>query len=638
MDWVQVGKKDELVSAARNRSLSLPTGSVQTLALHAVAEEIGPAALVVRVPEGLDAASLVPLLIADQCGEDALRETSAALIGSGPTAAFHALQRRLERRYLLVDSLDRLRHRSAGWDLSAIHADAFDSLYEWLRGQASGTTGTGTEGADVTARCDPHLDTSLLWKRVSQDPDRFALAVSRSLLRGSIDSARGWNEEELIADLWDDMPSAHRRLVALLAVHGRPVLRSLFERLGLVAAEVIARAHDLALVEIRSGWISVPKPWYSDFSGFEARELHRTLADAFAGLAIAMPEHANGICVLEAHRHYAAVPDAKRALSFASHGASALLEAAVRQSKSGHWSEAGDIYGAYLELDRREPTIRDETHKVRARAYATHYLHFNRERGGQEPVTDTLQGYRSALRDWPENALFWHRLVQVSFEAEEEGPAMAALREAQTRVPAHPERERTLVVRTVDRLLSTKRLLAAVFVWGDHEPVADADRLVKDQLIDDLAKGTRIRRLWADGIPAITLDTPVEVQASRAVTGEWVCEVGGHRRVGHSLCSAVRSAVLAAALNDLADRWRRDTGGMSIAAQRIKHAAWQQILAMGSDVVPELLRRAEKAPDHWHAAFTALTGENPIPAGAKITVSQACAAWVEWGRARGLIE
>lgn len=86
----------------------------------------------------------------------------------------------------------------------------------------------------------------------------------------------------------------------------------------------------------------------------------------------------------------------------------------------------------------------------------------------------------------------------------------------------------------------------------------------------------------------------------------------------------------------LATRWRRETGGLSVVSARYEHPAMQQILAMGREVVPEILRRIEREPDHWHPALAMLTGESPFAPGEKVTVSQACARWVAWGRAHGL--
>ena len=98
--------------------------------------------------------------------------------------------------------------------------------------------------------------------------------------------------------------------------------------------------------------------------------------------------------------------------------------------------------------------------------------------------------------------------------------------------------------------------------------------------------------------------------------------------------SGTRAAELALIFDALATRWQRETGGMSLISARHKHPAWQQILSLGPEVVPEILRRIEHQPDHWHAALVKLTGENPIPVGEKVTATQVCAMWISWGKER----
>jgi hypothetical protein len=98
--------------------------------------------------------------------------------------------------------------------------------------------------------------------------------------------------------------------------------------------------------------------------------------------------------------------------------------------------------------------------------------------------------------------------------------------------------------------------------------------------------------------------------------------------------AGARAAELALIFDALATRWQRETGGMSLISARHKHPAWEQILSLGPEVVPEILRRMEHQPDHWHAALVKLTGENPIPVGEKLTGTQVCARWIAWGKAR----
>ncbi len=63
---------------------------------------------------------------------------------------------------------------------------------------------------------------------------------------------------------------------------------------------------------------------------------------------------------------------------------------------------------------------------------------------------------------------------------------------------------------------------------------------------------------------------------------------------------------------DLASQWRKETSQMSIMSDVVSHSAYQQIIEMGFDVVPLILRELEKKSDHWFWALKCITGENPV--------------------------
>ena len=82
----------------------------------------------------------------------------------------------------------------------------------------------------------------------------------------------------------------------------------------------------------------------------------------------------------------------------------------------------------------------------------------------------------------------------------------------------------------------------------------------------------------------------------------------------------------------LAAQWRDETEHFSFVARRLQHPAYQQILQLGPDVVPLILREMQQRPDQWFAALRQLTGEDPVPPGS--TVSNAVDAWLSWGKER----
>jgi hypothetical protein len=67
----------------------------------------------------------------------------------------------------------------------------------------------------------------------------------------------------------------------------------------------------------------------------------------------------------------------------------------------------------------------------------------------------------------------------------------------------------------------------------------------------------------------------------------------------------------------------------------VAHPAFQEIVGMGTAVVPLLLRELANRPGHWHWALRRITGEEPVPAEDRGDVAKAAAAWLRWGKEHG---
>jgi hypothetical protein len=87
----------------------------------------------------------------------------------------------------------------------------------------------------------------------------------------------------------------------------------------------------------------------------------------------------------------------------------------------------------------------------------------------------------------------------------------------------------------------------------------------------------------------------------------------------------------------LASRWRDETGMWSSFTRKAAHPYYLRIIAMGKQVVPLILRELRDHGGHWYYALEAITEENPVPPGVSGQVPQMKAAWLQWGRSRGLI-
>lgn len=92
---------------------------------------------------------------------------------------------------------------------------------------------------------------------------------------------------------------------------------------------------------------------------------------------------------------------------------------------------------------------------------------------------------------------------------------------------------------------------------------------------------------------------------------------------------------LAEQFTRLAAVWREETYPLSSSRQIIAHPAYQAIIALGSAVVPLLLRELEREPDHWFAALRTLTGANPVPVEQQGQIAAMAQTWICWGKEQG---
>jgi len=86
-----------------------------------------------------------------------------------------------------------------------------------------------------------------------------------------------------------------------------------------------------------------------------------------------------------------------------------------------------------------------------------------------------------------------------------------------------------------------------------------------------------------------------------------------------------------------ADRWKRETMHISSPTQKMMHPSLQAILGMGKDVVPLLLRDMAQNRTEWFWALSYITQENPIKRDEAGKMDKMIAAWLNWGKDRGLL-
>lgn len=85
----------------------------------------------------------------------------------------------------------------------------------------------------------------------------------------------------------------------------------------------------------------------------------------------------------------------------------------------------------------------------------------------------------------------------------------------------------------------------------------------------------------------------------------------------------------------IASDWEKEVAGLSSTAKMSQHPAYQEIINMGTKIVPLLLSELKKNPLYWLSALSAITGENPIKPEQRGRVKQMASAWIEWGINQG---
>jgi hypothetical protein len=92
---------------------------------------------------------------------------------------------------------------------------------------------------------------------------------------------------------------------------------------------------------------------------------------------------------------------------------------------------------------------------------------------------------------------------------------------------------------------------------------------------------------------------------------------------------------LAEEFHRLSNEWKDATGHFSNIAQKVRHPAYQAIIAMGEKAIPLILCDLEATPNDWFVALEQITGEDLIPESSYGDVEEMAKAWLRWGRQRG---
>jgi hypothetical protein len=87
----------------------------------------------------------------------------------------------------------------------------------------------------------------------------------------------------------------------------------------------------------------------------------------------------------------------------------------------------------------------------------------------------------------------------------------------------------------------------------------------------------------------------------------------------------------------LAENWEKETEKSSFVVDKISHASYLAIIAMGHSALPHIFKKMQQRPGFWFAALEAITEQDPVQKTSYGRVSLVHADWMAWGKEHGYI-
>jgi hypothetical protein len=101
------------------------------------------------------------------------------------------------------------------------------------------------------------------------------------------------------------------------------------------------------------------------------------------------------------------------------------------------------------------------------------------------------------------------------------------------------------------------------------------------------------------------------------------------KQIGQALASVEER------FRQLAAAWHDAVAHQSSTTLRNNHPAYRDIVRLGPEVVPLLLRDMQENHTHWFCALREITGAAPIPKSAAGNVPKMVEAWLSWAKDNG---
>lgn len=92
------------------------------------------------------------------------------------------------------------------------------------------------------------------------------------------------------------------------------------------------------------------------------------------------------------------------------------------------------------------------------------------------------------------------------------------------------------------------------------------------------------------------------------------------------------SAETQAEFEQLAAEWKQETAHLSSPNMIAEHRAYQEIIGMGQEAIPLILRDLQQTQAQWFWALRSIARESPIQPEDRGDVDAMTVAWLDWGK------
>ena len=194
----------------------------------------------------------------------------------------------------------------------------------------------------------------------------------------------------------------------------------------------------------------------------------------------------------------------------------------------------------------------------------------------------------------------------------------------------------------VDIVLETAKHLCIGEAKRSQRLAADSKHVLVHQLIRQYVMARVLVELKGSDkqvVPFVVGDCREDLMKTHQVA--FMVEVGYLRErnvLSWENLSAILGQDVETRFNDLAEQWTSETAHQSMMSKIVLHRSYQEIIGLGRDVLPLILKRLSVEPNHWFWALRAISGEDPVPTADVGRFDAMRRAWLQWGRRRGLME